>query len=83
MVYFFLDIDLLYQYCLFCFFSIGVCMLSVCMLIIFMLKKFFKMYYIIEYIYINMGLVIVYFLRSVYIYINICSIVYCFAGKNI
>lgn len=41
------------------------------------------MYYIIEYIHINMGLVIVYFLRSVYIYINICSIVYCFAGKNI
>lgn len=83
MVYFFLDIDLLYQYCLFCFFSIGVCMLSVCMLIICMLKKFFKMYYIIEYIYINMGLVIVYFLRSVYIYINICSIVYCFVVKNI
>lgn len=39
------------------------------------------MYHIIEYIHINMGLVIVHLSRSAYT--NICSIVYCFAGKNI
>lgn len=53
------------------------------MLTICMLKKTLKMYHIIEYIHINMGLVIVHLSRSAYTYTNICSIVYCFAGKNI
>lgn len=44
-------------------------MLSVCMLTICMLKKNLKMYHIIEYIHINMGLVIVHlFKKCIYIH---------------